>query len=197
MMWRGLVGAICAFLLLSAAHAEPPTPLSRFEVGGPALSIALLRMPGRADVLVGVARGADGLAIHTFEGRRIWQSRAPAHVIAAERQKFIAFNRQQDTAQFDILIGHGGRRIALGPKRIPALIAPTTLQRTNLSALGPLRIDGQRIVGQDGAIDLPDPVIAVAALTTSEAGSGLAATLSHEGVVTLYPLATFKARLQN
>lgn len=185
-------GVLLVFSMLSclATAQTPVAPSTTFETGKVGHSIALMHLEDRDAVLIAIAHGEDGIALYTTQGIRIWSSQAHAHLVAPQSSKFLACNCLGETAQFEILVGHGGKHVFQGPKAMPALIAATTLQRTSLAALGPVRIEGSTVRAQDREIQLPIPIVAMAAVATT-AGNGAApaliATVTESGRVDIYP----------
>ena len=189
---------LTVFAAYGRAETVTLTPASGFDTGKPALSIALLHVPHADVVLVAVAHGTDGLSLYTMQGRRTWSHGRAAHVVAPVKTKFTVYDKLDETALYDVMIGHGGARIMAGPTQTPSPVAATTLQRASLSALGPLRIEENILRSADAQVSLPAAVIAVAALKApdqSARNGKIVATVTQSGRVDFYNLETMRNAL--
>lgn len=165
------------FLGITAIAASPPVSARAGEsadvgehviaTGKAIKGLAVIPATGHLGTAqVAVAHGDRGAAIYSYEGKVVWQDESEAALLVSYYADNLLIYRKSDKpgGRVDRYSYTPGSKPEFVETQIPAAPAATTIQRTAYAALGPLRIDGDKIhLVPDRVIVAKEPVTAVAA----------------------------------
>lgn len=196
--------AVLALVVMPApGRAEAPTSVpavSSFQSERPGTSITLIENAGRDGFLIVIAHGDQGLSIHgPAGGAPVWHAETPTRLVAGFGSRFSAYSVDDDgTTLSTYYVGHGGNQVRRGQVQRPSEVAATTLQRSAVAALGPVRFAGQELSSDQRTITFPHPIKAIAAMkgpVPPDFPDGVFAALSPDGKVDLYRLDRIRTAL--
>lgn len=201
--------AVCGLTLslLSTAFAQTAPeqivslePVLGFDAGAPVVSVALLKDAAGRNPRIVVAHGDQGATLFSLQGDALWRSRRPARLVAGVGSNFVVYRNDQKSTSLTLYsVGADGTRVFANQVDRPSPVAPTTLQRAALAALGPARIDGASIKRGARRVRFARSIAALAALA-GDLGAGLShgavAAASPTGRVELYDLRAVRRALE-
>ena len=147
-------------------QGDPPKPVTRhiLETGQPIMSLAAIPATthlGKSNIIA--AHGADGVSIRDTDGRVLWTIDTPARLVAHYQGLLVVFAQDEDgTSTLERYRLNGLNPPTLVETASPSPIAATTLQRTAIASLGPVRISGSELIVGEMIIAAPGPITAVA-----------------------------------
>lgn len=163
--WAPLLGSSENSTSTESSVAPASAPVHTFATDQEILSIAAIpATTHRGKSRIVAAHGDAGVSIRDTSGTVLSTIDTPARLVS-HYQGFLVVYSQEDNGSTTLrrftLAGNG--QATLVDSASPSPIAATTLQRTEIAALGPVRIDNTRLLMEDGDISLPSPIVAVAA----------------------------------
>lgn len=150
-----------------------------FDTDGPVSGISIVPARGhRGEAMLAVAREQAGVAVYDLKGRMIWSDEKPADLAVYSEGKLLVYRKGEDADSVDVYTRSGRSLFEFEVRRSPPIPAATTLQRTALAAIGPVRIEGNEI-------DLVNyGRLRAKAKVTAVAGASALIPLSNSAVIT-------------
>lgn len=147
------------------ANKKAQPPLDKVVDTGSAITgLSIVPAQGhRGEAKLAVAHGKGGAAIYDLAGNVIWADGKPAALAVFTNGELLLYREGEPGGRVDKYRQDGSGALAFVDSAQPAVPAATTLQRTALAAIGPVRFEGKTITLQNyGTIEADEEVTAVA-----------------------------------
>ncbi|OED41989.1 hypothetical protein AB833_08345 [Chromatiales bacterium (ex Bugula neritina AB1)] len=104
-----------------------------------------------------------GARLFKADGTELWRDDTPAKLVGFYQGTMIIYRDHEETTRLDTyaITPHGA--VSFRSTAAPSPVAATAIQRTAYSLVGPVRLDGNKVVMNDSTIELGEPVSAFAA----------------------------------
>lgn len=162
---------LLSFFSISLSVADDSNPSSghySFDTGHEITALAVVAAAGhRGSAKIVVAHDNAGARLYNYDGTLLWQDDSPAKLVASYPGKIIIFRDHEEATRLDTYAVSPSGNVSFLNTASPSPLAATTIQRTSFSAVGPIKLRGNRVyIGEEAhqPIELNERVSAFAAV---------------------------------
>jgi len=151
---------------ISKKFIQKNCALLSFESPLPVNGAAFISSKDKADwEFLALSHGKDGVSLYDTAGQRLWHMDQPADVVSAFGDTMLIYETIENSSRLErFKIGQDGTAKSIGIET-PSEIAPTTLQRSSITASGPVSFKDNGLLLTTSFVKLSAKPVAVAAIS--------------------------------